>query len=84
MSDAMKKLIEKVGNDRALQEKFNACKSIDEQVRLANELGFAVNNEDFARFNQDLTDDDLDKVAGGHCKWYITKCTLDLTDPNRY
>ncbi|MGE5422919.1 MAG: Nif11-like leader peptide family RiPP precursor [Ignavibacteriales bacterium] len=61
MSEDMKKLIEKVKSDKALAAKFNACKSVDEQVKLANELGFKVPASDF----QSLSDEQLDKVAGG-------------------
>lgn len=70
MAEAIKKLVETLGKDQVLADKFKACKTLEEQVKLANELGFEVAAEDFSC----LSDDQLDQVAGGAipCLVYTT------------
>lgn len=67
MSDSIKQLIEKVQSDQELQNKFKACTSAAEQVKLANELGYEITAEEFEQMNKDLSDEQLDEVAGGCC-----------------
>lgn len=71
MSDALKQLLEKVKNDKVLQDKFKACKSADDMVMLASGLGFKVTADEFAKMNK-LSDDQLDQVAGaGTCYFHL-------------
>ena len=66
MNDIMKALLEKVSSDESLQNRFKACKSAEEQVALANELGFKVTKEDLEESSK-LSDQELDDVSGGGC-----------------
>ena len=67
MSDSIKKLVEVVKNDEGLATKFKACKTAEEQSKLANELGYAISAEEFTKFSKSISDDQLDNVAGGGC-----------------
>ncbi|WP_027398975.1 Nif11-like leader peptide family RiPP precursor [Anaerovorax odorimutans] len=67
MSDSIKKLIKKLQNDQEMANKFKACKSTAEQAKLANDLGFQVTAAEFEKLNQNLSDEQLDQVAGGSC-----------------
>lgn len=69
MSDSIKKLVEVVKNDESIAKKFQACKTVEEQSKLANELGYEISADEFQKFNKSISDDQLDKVAGGGC-WF--------------
>lgn len=71
MSDALKQLIEVLQNDESKLSKFKACESAQEQAKLASELGFEIDVEEFEKLSQDLSDEQLDQVAGGDCGFNI-------------
>lgn len=71
MSEAMKKLIEVLQKDESKLSNFKACQSAAEQSKLANELGFNIPAEEFEKLNQNLSDEQLDQVAGGSCGFNI-------------
>lgn len=66
MTDKMKSLLEKVANDNTLQTRFKECKTPEEQVNLASELGFDITIEEIKEATK-LSDDQLDEVSGGGC-----------------
>ena len=75
MSDKLKELYEKVSGDESLKESFikglEAISNDDEKktfiIEYAKEQGITLTNEDFPKTGdmQQLSDDDLDSVAGG-------------------
>lgn len=67
MSDSIKKLVEVVKKDEGMAKKFQACKSAEEQSKLASELGFSISAAEFKEFSKSIPDDQLDNVAGGGC-----------------
>lgn len=64
LTENLKALLAKVAQDQTLQSRFNACKSVPEQVVLAKELGFEITQSEFEESTK-LSDDQLDEVAGG-------------------
>ncbi len=76
MTEAMKGFLEKLAKDEALQEKLKACKSPEEAFEVAKGTvdGLSFDdftatmkkvNEAFTKGNGELSDDDLEQVAGG-------------------
>ena len=75
MSDKLKELYEKVSGDDSLKESFikrlEAISNDDEKksfiIDFAKEQGITLTDEDFPETGdqQELSDDDLDSVAGG-------------------
>lgn len=60
--------------DSELASKFQGCKSIDELVAKAKELGFDVSVEEIEEAT-DLSDEALEAVAGGNDPFNIHKYT---------
>ncbi|WP_347489114.1 Nif11-like leader peptide family RiPP precursor [Desulfoscipio sp. XC116] len=76
MTEAMKSFIEKLGKDEALQNKLKACKSPEEAFEVAKGAvdGLSFDeftstmkklNESITKNKGELSDDDLEQVAGG-------------------
>ena len=75
MNDKLKELYEKVSEDESLKESFikrlEAISNDDEKKRFmidfAKEQGITLTDEDFPEISgvQELSDDDLENVAGG-------------------
>jgi len=69
-------LLAKLKSDRALQEKLKGATDIESAVALAKEAGFDVSKADCLRHqaNQtlELTDKELEGVAGGPCMILLT------------
>ena len=65
MTDNLKKFLEEVSKDAGLANKINTA-SKETIISIAKEKGIELTEEDFAiPANQELSDDDLDAVAGG-------------------
>ena len=67
MTENMKKFLEAISRDDAFIERMNKTKTMDEVIALAAEKGFALTEEDLnmAPASGELTDDEMDAVAGG-------------------
>lgn len=67
MTDAMKKFLEEVSQDRELCEKMNALETPEEIIALAAEKGLTVTEEDLKPDTSavKLSDDEMEAVAGG-------------------
>ena len=71
--EAVKEFFEKIGEDEKLTEKVKeAGADVNELIRLGMEYGceFTIEdlmlaNEEFTKSNVELSDEDLEKVAGG-------------------
>ena len=74
MSENFKKFLEIVSKDEALKQKVLAFKDMEKEdtiraaIALAKELGIELTEADFSEkeANNELTDDELDAVAGGN------------------
>lgn len=76
MTESMKSFIEKLGQDEALQNNLKACKSPEEAFDVAKAAVSGLNfdefvstmkklNESITKSKGELSDDDLEQVAGG-------------------
>lgn len=65
MNENLKKFLEKVSEDKALAEKVSAEKNPAALIPLAKEMGIELTEADLKRPVEELSDDELDTVAGG-------------------
>ena len=66
MSDEqLKAFLEKVKGDTSLQEKLKAASDVDAVVSLAKEEGFSISVDDLKNAQSELSDEELEGVAGG-------------------
>jgi predicted ribosomally synthesized peptide with nif11-like leader len=65
MAGGFKEFKEKVLSDKALEEKVKALKSVEAAVELGKEEGYVFTVED-VKNNSELTDAELEAVAGGY------------------
>ena len=66
--DQLKAFIEKVKADTSLQEKLKAAASPEAAVEIAKDAGFAITAENLQSMqpkSQELSDEELEGVAGG-------------------
>lgn len=79
MNESIKAFLQKVNEDEALQAQFKEIKDPDKAYELAASIQGGFTKEEFAqtmkelkaKMSRDLSDDDLEKAAGG--KWEPTK-----------
>lgn len=64
MTENMKKFLETVSKNDELYNKFTGATK-EELIALAKELGIELTNTDFEQPDGELSDDELDAVAGG-------------------
>ena len=69
--EQLKSFLEKVKADASLQEKLKAAADADAALAIAKEAGFAITAEDIQSMKSatDLTDEELEGVAGGLGVW---------------
>ena len=70
MTENIKKLLEKISQDEALQEKAKQMDSKEKLIAFARELGFELTEDDFKEETEqvksgEIDDDELEAVAGG-------------------
>ena len=65
MTDNLKAFLEKASCDKELMEKISTEKDPQALIALAKEKGITLTEEDFKRPVEELSEDELDTVAGG-------------------
>jgi predicted ribosomally synthesized peptide with nif11-like leader len=87
------KFLEKVANDEELQAKMQKATNPDEAYAIASSVQDGFTKEEFvavmqelnAQTDQELSDDDLEQVAGGKIKWSKIRDLLSkITDSISY
>ncbi len=63
--EQLKAFIEKVQGDDSLQEKLKAAANPDVVVSIAKEAGFSISADDLKNAQSELSDEELEGVAGG-------------------
>ena len=63
--EQLKAFLEKVKADTSLQEKLNEAADADAVVEIAKEAGFSITAEDMQSSTVELSDEELEGVAGG-------------------
>ena len=59
--------MEKVKNDEDLAKRLVEASDSESKLEIARQEGFEFNLEDIKKAKEELSDDDLDGVAGGGC-----------------
>ena len=67
-------LLAKIKEDAGLQEKLKGAADLDAAIALAKEAGFDVSKADWLKYQAkqtiELSDEELEGVAGGLCSYY--------------
>ena len=75
-------LLAKLKEDAGLQEKLKGAADLDAAVALAKEAGFDVSKADWLKYQAkqtlELSDEELEGVAGGLVRWEGKKIDLSL------
>ena len=65
--EQLKAFLEKVQVDTSLQEKLNGAADADAVAAIAKEAGFSVSADDLTMAQSELSEKELEGVAGGFC-----------------
>ena len=63
--EQLKAFLEKVKADTSLQEKLKAAADANAVAAIAKEAGFSISADDLKNVQSDLSDEELEGVAGG-------------------
>ena len=63
--EQLKAFLEAVRADAGLQEKLNVAADADVVVAIAKEVGFMISAEELQRAQAEISEEDLEGVAGG-------------------
>ena len=63
--EQLKAFLEKVKGDTSLQEKLNAAVDSDAVLAIAQEAGFSISADDLKKAQSEISDEELEGVAGG-------------------
>ena len=63
--EQLKAFLEKVQGDTSLQEKLKAAADADAVAAIAKEAGFSISADDLTNAQSELSDEELEGVAGG-------------------
>ncbi len=63
--EQLKALLEKVKTDTSLQEKLKAAADANAVAAIAKEAGFSISVDDLTNAQSELSDEELEGVAGG-------------------
>ena len=63
--EQLKAFLEKVKGDTSLQEKLKAAADSDAVLAIAKEAGFSISADDLAKAQSEISERELEGVAGG-------------------
>ncbi len=63
--EQLKAFLEKVQGDTSLQEQLKAAADANAASAIANEAGFSISADDLTKIQSELSDEELEGVAGG-------------------
>lgn len=66
MSENFKFFLEKVSHDEELSRKIGTIEDVNELIAIAKDMGITLTADDFRKPAEELSDDELDAVAGGN------------------
>ena len=74
--EQLKVLLEKVKGDTSLQEKLKAAADSDTVVAIAKAAGFSIYADDLTQAQPEISEEELEGVAGGGARTYASQCDL--------
>ena len=63
--EQLKAFLEKVKADTSLQEKLKAAADADAVAAIAKEAGFSISADDLTKAQSEISEEELESVAGG-------------------
>ena len=63
--EQLKAFLEKVKGDTSLQEKLQAAADANAVAAIAKEAGFSISADDLTKAQSEVSDEELENVAGG-------------------
>ena len=74
--------LEKVKDDTSLQEKLKAAADADAVTAIAKEAGFIISADDLTKSQSELSDEELEGVAGGNLlnSWLVCEVRCRSVD----
>ena len=67
--EQLKAFLEKVKADTSLQEKLKAAADANAVAAIAKEAGFSISADDLTKAQSELSEEELEGVAGGFAAW---------------
>ena len=65
--EQLKAFLEKVKADSSLQEKLKVAADVEAVVAIAKEVGFMFSADELKKAKSEISDEELEGVAGGGC-----------------
>ena len=80
--EQLKAFLEKVKDDTSLQEKLKAAADADAVTAIAKEAGFIISADDLTKSQSELSDEELEGVAGGNLlnSWLVCEVRCRSVD----
>ncbi len=77
--EQLKAFLAKVKGDTSLQEKLKAAADADAVAAIAKEAGFSISADDLKNAQSELSDEELEGVAGGTLMgaWTHVSCRIE-------
>ncbi len=73
--EQLKAFLEKVKGDTSLQEKLKAAADTNAVAAIAKEAGFSISADDLTNAQSELSEEELEAVAGGGCLFLTFGCS---------
>ena len=80
--EQLKAFLEKVKGDNNLQEKLKAAGDADGVVAIAKEAGFSISADDLKNAQSEISEEELENVAGGACTSRLFSLPFEWAKPN--
>ena len=77
--EQLKAFLEKVKADTSLQEKLKAAADSDAVLAIARDAGFSISADDLTKAQSELSDEELEGVAGGIPAGILLKIVVEVT-----
>ena len=73
--EQLKAFLEKVKGDASLQVKLKAAADTNAVAAIAKEAGFSISADDLKSAQSEISEEELEGVAGGNCSGRVAFCS---------
>ena len=80
--EQLKAFLEKVKGDSNLQEQLKAATNSDAFLPIAKEAGFSISADDLKMAQSEISEEELENVAGGACTSRLFSLPFEWAKPN--
>ena len=63
--ESAREMMQRVASDEDFRRKLDAAATPEERSRIVKDAGYDVSDDDVKRLRSEISDEDLEKVAGG-------------------